>query len=394
MPSSLTTAGNLRVAVVEDSLGLARESTLQSILSRLDVNLSTIASETTLQQIRDRLPSSLTTAGNFKIAITEDSLGLARDSSLQTIISKLGGGLPSSLTSAGNLKTAIVEDTVGLAKDTTVAQIRDRLPSSLTSAGNLKVAISEDALGLARDSSLQTIISRLGAGLPSSLTTAGNLRVAVVEDSLGLARDSTLNNLRYRMYGVDPNSTIGVDINDSSTYTVTATSWTKIRTYPIHPRHFPIKTYAYYVIVGIKGRIDTSDQTLYVRVCSGRYGVCSNPKSITSTSDIWTYHSYTVSGSGPLNEWEDIWLEAYVTGGTGYITAFWAYIQPLNTLFLPTGSGDGYRVVPLTAVALADNLSNPTTTLIGAALLGWDPANNVWRRIQVDSQGRLRAVFG
>jgi hypothetical protein len=42
------------------------------------------------------------------------------------------------------------------------------------------------------------------------------------------------------------------------------------------------------------------------------------------------------------------------------------------------------------AVSLGDALSNPTTTIIGSALLGWDGAN--WRRLAVDSSSRLRAV--
>lgn len=37
------------------------------------------------------------------------------------------------------------------------------------------------------------------------------------------------------------------------------------------------------------------------------------------------------------------------------------------------------------AVALSDSLSNPTTTEIGANLLGWDATNTVWRRVQVDA---------
>lgn len=37
------------------------------------------------------------------------------------------------------------------------------------------------------------------------------------------------------------------------------------------------------------------------------------------------------------------------------------------------------------AAALSDALGNPTTTLIGAAGLGWDATNSVWRRLQVDA---------
>jgi hypothetical protein len=44
-----------------------------------------------------------------------------------------------------------------------------------------------------------------------------------------------------------------------------------------------------------------------------------------------------------------------------------------------------------TAVALADNLSNPTTTIIGAANLGFDGTN--WRRIVADTSGRLKVAL-
>jgi hypothetical protein len=40
------------------------------------------------------------------------------------------------------------------------------------------------------------------------------------------------------------------------------------------------------------------------------------------------------------------------------------------------------------AVALADNLSNPSTTIVGAANLGWD--GTYWRRLVADTSGRLK----
>ena len=39
-------------------------------------------------------------------------------------------------------------------------------------------------------------------------------------------------------------------------------------------------------------------------------------------------------------------------------------------------------------VALADDLDNPTTTIVGSALLGFDGTN--WRRVAVDALGRLK----
>ncbi|MEM1868550.1 MAG: hypothetical protein QXU90_00350 [Acidilobaceae archaeon] len=47
LPASLTTAGNLKIAILEDTVGIAKDSTLSSILNKLDVNLSTRLSEST-----------------------------------------------------------------------------------------------------------------------------------------------------------------------------------------------------------------------------------------------------------------------------------------------------------------------------------------------------------
>ena len=85
LPASLTATGNLKIAILEDTVGIAKDSTLSSILSKLDVNLSTRASESTLVAVRDRLPISLTTSGNFKVAILEDSVGLAKSSDLANL---------------------------------------------------------------------------------------------------------------------------------------------------------------------------------------------------------------------------------------------------------------------------------------------------------------------
>lgn len=42
------------------------------------------------------------------------------------------------------------------------------------------------------------------------------------------------------------------------------------------------------------------------------------------------------------------------------------------------------------AASLSDSLSNPTTTIVGSAILGWD--GSYWRRVAVDSSSRLRAA--
>ncbi|MEM2678645.1 MAG: hypothetical protein QXU62_08375 [Thermofilaceae archaeon] len=288
LPSSLTTAGNLRAAVMEDTVGLARESTLSSILGRLDVALSTRASESTLggiksqtdkltfdgsnrlyvnaavvanppnldvalstrasestlTAVRDRLPSSLTTAGNLRIAVVEDTVGLAKSADVSAIqprdIARWGGtaltgrDVTQDLAKLQNLDIALstrasettlssikaqtdkltfdadnrlyVNATVVAnppnldvalstrASESTLAAVRDRLPSSLTSAGNLKTAIMEDTVGLAKSSDIAAVRDRL----PASLTTDGNLKVAVLEDAVGLAKSSDISAVQPR----------------------------------------------------------------------------------------------------------------------------------------------------------------------------------------------------
>ena len=44
------------------------------------------------------------------------------------------------------------------------------------------------------------------------------------------------------------------------------------------------------------------------------------------------------------------------------------------------------------ATSLGDSLSNPTTTLIGSALLGFD--GSYWERVRTDGSGRLLVWLG
>lgn len=47
-----------------------------------------------------------------------------------------------------------------------------------------------------------------------------------------------------------------------------------------------------------------------------------------------------------------------------------------------------------TAAALSDTLGNPTTPMIGAALLGTNAAGTTWIRVRVDSNGRIQVTDG
>jgi len=138
LPASLTTAGNLKIAILEDTVGIAKDSTLSSILSKLDVNLSTRASETTLTAIRDRLPSSLTAAGNFKIAILEDTVGIAKDTTLSSILGKLDVNL--STRASETTLSGIKSQTDKLTFDT-ANRLKVQL-DSIPNPPNLDVALS------------------------------------------------------------------------------------------------------------------------------------------------------------------------------------------------------------------------------------------------------------
>jgi hypothetical protein len=74
-------------AVLRDSAGVE----LSGYLKNLDTALSSRASESTLLAIRDRLPPSLTAGNNFKVAILEDSVGIAREATLSSIADQLSG---------------------------------------------------------------------------------------------------------------------------------------------------------------------------------------------------------------------------------------------------------------------------------------------------------------
>jgi len=396
------------VGIVADSVGLARDTTLQGIKAQTDklqfdannflrialanseimipvdiqgqvnalyvtgtvgiiADTVGLARDTTLAQVRDRLPSSLTTAGNLKVAILEDSVGLARDSTLNSVLTQLRTGVlvSGTVSIAGQPvqvtgSIGIVADTIGLARDSTVAQVRDRLPSSLTSRGNFKVAILEDSVGLARDSTLNSVLTQLRtgvlvsgtvsiAGQPISVKASASFPISgvigIISDSVGLARD----NIRQRIWGVDPGRTDQYDYYWSGTYTVTATTWTTYASYNFYPRYWPVKTYAYYVRAGIGGYVNMSGATLYVRIRDSRTGATSQA-SITATGTVWVYPSMTVYGV--FNEVDTIYLDAYVTTGTGYIKGWWVYIHPIDTVWaLKSWNTSGFGAVPLFATS-------------------------------------------
>ena len=69
------------------------------------------------------------------------------------------------------------------------------------------------------------------------------------------------------------------------------------------------------------------------------------------------------------------------------------YLPNLNTTLSSRASEStlsGFSGKFPSASALGDSLGNPTTTIVGSALLGWD--GTYWRRLAADSSSRLRTV--
>jgi hypothetical protein len=198
--------------------------------------------------------------------------------------------------------------------------------------------------------------------------------------------DISLTSLRQALYAVSRYASELYDVYDTATVSTTATSWTAVKGYFFYPRLWPKKVYAYYVVAGIRGYIDTSGQTLYLRIRSLRTGATSSTYSITSTSDVWVYPSMTVYGV--FSEWENIYVDAYVTGGTGYITSVWLYVHPLEVPYAVKGTGAGFQATPLLADAnnaarVSDyyvynpgNAETFTTTPLGASATYYGPTRD------------------
>ncbi|MEM1523122.1 MAG: hypothetical protein QXU69_08850, partial [Thermofilaceae archaeon] len=116
----------------------------------LDVALSTRASESTLAAVRDRLPSSLTSAGNFKAAVVEDGVGLAKESTLSSILGRLDVAL--STRASESTLSSIKAQTDKLTFDTSNRlyvvddQLLAMLTNLITAAGNLRVSLQETTI--------------------------------------------------------------------------------------------------------------------------------------------------------------------------------------------------------------------------------------------------------
>jgi hypothetical protein len=135
----------------------------------LDVPLSTRASEGTLVAIRDRLPSSLTTAGNFRVAILEDAVGLAKEATLSAIKNALASVGTDKL--RVSVVDALPESPINISRVGGTAVTGRDWSQDFAKLQNLDVALSSRAS--------ESTLSAIAGALASRATD--KLRVSVVD---------------------------------------------------------------------------------------------------------------------------------------------------------------------------------------------------------------------
>jgi hypothetical protein len=400
-------------------------------LQNLDVALSTRASEATLSAVRDRLPPSLTSAGNFRVALLEDVVGLARESTLSAIKSKtdnLDVALSSRASEATLLAIKSKTDNIDVALSTRASEstlsaiagalasratdklrvsVVDALPESpinitkvmgtdLTARDwsqdfarlqNIDVALSsrasESTLSAIRaqiDKLVFDTSSRLRVNaevvanppnldvalssrasestllavrdrLPASLTPAGNFRVALLEETVGLAREATLSSLS----GKFPSAVALADTLPNPTTTIVGSA-----------------------LLGFDGtnwRRVAVDTARRLRVVA---------ESVANPPNLDVALSSRASES-TLATIRDRLPSSLTTAGNFRVALLEETVGLAKETTLSALSGK----FP-SAASLSDTMPNPSTTVVGAALLGWDGAN--WRRVAVDTTRRLRVV--
>jgi len=380
--------------------------------SNLDVALSTRASEATLSALKNALASVAT--DKFRVSVVDalpqspvtiqtDNVGLAKDSTL----SGLSGKFPSAAAlsdSLGNPTTTIVGDAM-LGFDGTYWR-RVRVDTSgrlaIQNQPNLDVALSTIKAGTdyiddiynRLDVALSTrasesTLSGLSGKFPSATELADNLGnpMATIVGAANLGFDGTY----WRRLAADTSSRLKVNaevVANPSNLDVALSTRASESTLSAFSGKFPSATALSDSLSNptttlVGAPLLGFDGTYWRRVrvdTSGRLAIQNQPNldvalstrasestlsAIKSQTDKLTFDSLNrLAVQNPPNL--DVALSTRASEST---------LSGLSGKF-PS------------ATALADNLSNPTATIIGAANLGWD--GTYWRRLSSDTSGRLR----
>jgi len=299
--------------------------------SNLDVALSTRASESTLSGLSGKFPSAVALSDSLSNPTTTiigvANLGwdgtywrrLATDTSsrLRTVVESVAN--PSNLDVA--LSTRASESTLSSFVGTPDSSPPSKGVLLLGYDGTYVRRVKTDGAG-------ELQVDVLTVPNPSNLDVALSSRASELTSSK--VRDMVIGSeLGVSGKGAAYPSFDAAHWQDSSTYTVTETSWTEKTRCWFRPRSVPYA--CYHIFIGIYGYVAASGQTMYVRVRSYYRGVLAS----------FTFTETSTAGNAArvlyvkIPNWDDpIMIEAYVaaSGQTGYITSAWIDFIPLGGL--------------------------------------------------------------
>jgi len=319
------------------------EVDLSNIFAQLDVALSTRASEITLNGIKTQIDKLQFDANNFlRTVISSDEIGMAKDATLNSILSQLDitlGTLRDALKGAGNRDFTTLETDVEsiLSKlDVSLSSLRDTLDSRLYNA--------TDALSIYDH--LKQIRTQID-------TYLNNLDIKISEiKASGAETPRTLSNLYDQL---------------TSILSKLDTTLSNVR--------------------------DTIDSRLY-SIADG-LSVYDHLKQIRTQADAHLPNLDT-----PLSNLASEATLSAIKNALASIGADKLLTTPDNPPNLNVALSTRASESTLSELsgkfpavtALSDNIPNPTTTLIGSALLGFD--GSVWERLRTDGSGRLLIWLG
>ena len=216
---------DITLSAHKDAIVGTGTKTLSDLDSKLGSIDSKVATETTLQNIRDRLPESLTSSGNLKIAIQEDALGLLKDggninvanfpsdypdSQTHSKLDTIHGDLYNA-TDAKNVYDHLKDIASKVATEATLAALKnalssvggDKLLTAPDNPSNLDIKLSTLDSDLKSDLPRMARLQIYDSGSSAWKNVTDQLPVELKIDSVGLAKETTLNKLINALASVD-----------------------------------------------------------------------------------------------------------------------------------------------------------------------------------------------
>jgi len=382
----------------------ASESTLSSILGQLDIKVSelrdalkkstidTTEYEKSLADIWYQLTQTLkiheqtpwnppnldvalssfasqaydSAADLYKLSIERDNVGLLKTGDLSFDASGYLNINAQVVANPPNLDVALSTR----ASESTLSSVKtllDKLEDALASVGTDKIRIDDAGGSITVDGTvnignfptdfpdsgthtkLDNIYNRLYDVHVTSLPVTKGDWLSAIPNPSNLNVD--LQSVRRTIASFPPESGPGASLPsdspwhwiDDTDYTVTETTYTQ-KTY-CRPRVGWLPSRSVMLEWGVKARIDTAGETLYVRIRS-ESGRLLEEMSFTETSFTPKYKRLSIT----FHAWEhdQLFIEAYVTGGTGYIDWVKLYFIPVNVPEGWTGTwGEGEQFKPI-----------------------------------------------